>query len=246
MRRIIIFSSIAVLLMGTTAWAGSLTVPHTFTSGQKAYAAEVNGNFDEVEREVTDNASNISSNAASITVIKGELPNINALTLEGMSANDFADSLHSHPGSPVGIHWITSLEFRSTYPGSMIGPNYISFDSSNTFWPAAAWAPIQLPFKCTITEMQFRARDNSDSGDVSVGINDGTEDSTGEYIPIVSKDTSAWASTRTYSIFTTGTISLLYDPTNFNNGRPLWIEAWLGDDHDVMRLRWIKLYYTVP
>jgi len=66
MKRIMILISIIEFLLGTTVWAGSLTVPNTFISGQKALASEVNANFKAVKTEVDDNAADISKNAADI------------------------------------------------------------------------------------------------------------------------------------------------------------------------------------
>ena len=120
MKRLTLALAVTGMLVATSAWAGSLTVPNTFQGGQKALASEVNANFDEVEAEVTDNADNISSNATSITRntagissnadsitdIKGQLSNIDALTLEGRPASDFADSNHPHAITmSIPLHW---------------------------------------------------------------------------------------------------------------------------------------------
>ena len=46
-----IVAVVLVLLTGP-AWAGSITIPNTFTSGTKAKASEVNGNFSAVKSAV--------------------------------------------------------------------------------------------------------------------------------------------------------------------------------------------------
>ncbi len=52
------------------AWAGSLTIPNTFTSGTKALASEVNANFSAVKTEVDDNDARITTNAGAIATNK--------------------------------------------------------------------------------------------------------------------------------------------------------------------------------
>ena len=61
-------------LGGTSAWAGSLTIPNTFSANTPAVAAEVNANFtatktavDDNDARITTNATDIATNAANIT-----------------------------------------------------------------------------------------------------------------------------------------------------------------------------------
>ncbi len=56
-----------IALGGTSAWAGSLTIPNTFSANTAAVAAEVNANFTAAKTAVDDNDSRITTNAASIT-----------------------------------------------------------------------------------------------------------------------------------------------------------------------------------
>jgi hypothetical protein len=49
-----------LLLIVPTAWSADLTIPHSFTSGAKAMASEVNTNFKALETEVNDNDSRIA------------------------------------------------------------------------------------------------------------------------------------------------------------------------------------------
>ncbi len=55
------FIIIALIFIAHTAFAGNLDVPNTFVSGTTAQASEVNDNFTEVETEVNDNDSRIST-----------------------------------------------------------------------------------------------------------------------------------------------------------------------------------------
>ena len=52
--------SLSLMLAAGAAWAGELTVPNEFSAGQRARAAQVNENFDEVELQVTDNDARIT------------------------------------------------------------------------------------------------------------------------------------------------------------------------------------------
>ena len=54
----------AALLISSTAWAGALTIPNTFTAGTKAVAAQVNANFTAAKTAVDDNDARITTNAA--------------------------------------------------------------------------------------------------------------------------------------------------------------------------------------
>ena len=62
-----------LLIISALSWAGEVTIPHEFVSGEKAVAAEVNENFDAVEAAVDDNAADITANAGSIVDIDGQL-----------------------------------------------------------------------------------------------------------------------------------------------------------------------------
>jgi len=55
-----ILLSLSLLLSTGAAWAGELTVPNEFNAGQRALAADVNANFDEVADQVTDNDARIT------------------------------------------------------------------------------------------------------------------------------------------------------------------------------------------
>jgi len=53
----------AALLFSSTAWAGALTIPNTFTAGTPAVAAQVNANFTAAKTAVDDNNTRINTNA---------------------------------------------------------------------------------------------------------------------------------------------------------------------------------------
>lgn len=53
--------AIVLLLAGSLAQAGTLTIPNTFTAGTPAKAAEVNQNFTAVKAAVDSNAADITS-----------------------------------------------------------------------------------------------------------------------------------------------------------------------------------------
>ncbi len=78
-----IITAAAALLISSTAWAGALTIPNTFTAGTPAVAADVNVNFTAAKTAVDDNNTRINTNAASAatntTDIAGNATNITAL-----------------------------------------------------------------------------------------------------------------------------------------------------------------------
>jgi len=57
----------AAMLLSSTAWAGALTIPNTFTAGSPAVAADVNANFTAAKTAVDDNNTRINANAAAAT-----------------------------------------------------------------------------------------------------------------------------------------------------------------------------------
>ncbi len=61
--------TIIMFVAATTVvtWAGSVTIPNSFTAGEAAVAAEVNANFTAVKTAVNDNDSRISTNASDIS-----------------------------------------------------------------------------------------------------------------------------------------------------------------------------------
>lgn len=67
------------------AYAGSVTVPNTFSSGTPAVAAEVNANFSAVASEVNDNDGRITTNAGAIATNTSDIAALDAriAALEG-------------------------------------------------------------------------------------------------------------------------------------------------------------------
>ena len=64
----IIHILIGLMVAGSMVMAGSVTIPNHFTSGTKAMASEVNGNFAAVKTAVDGNAGDISTNVSGIAV----------------------------------------------------------------------------------------------------------------------------------------------------------------------------------
>lgn len=78
-RRAALGGLVVVSLLATFAWASDVTLPHTFTAGTTARAAEVNGNFSAVKVAVDNNYSLISSLQAVVAEIQGTISTINSL-----------------------------------------------------------------------------------------------------------------------------------------------------------------------
>ena len=62
----LVYVSIIVAFTTSAVWAGSVTIPNTFSAGSRAVAAEVNANFSAVKKEVDDNYTIIKQNATDI------------------------------------------------------------------------------------------------------------------------------------------------------------------------------------
>lgn len=58
---VMLFSAFVAVGMGRNAYAGSVTITNTFTSGDPAVASEVNQNFTDVKNAVDDNDSRITT-----------------------------------------------------------------------------------------------------------------------------------------------------------------------------------------
>lgn len=85
------------LLTSALSWAGQVTIPYEFISGEKAVAAEVNENFNAVEAAVNDNASGVASNADAILHNSSGVAANEAIILDngsGIAAN--ADKILDH------------------------------------------------------------------------------------------------------------------------------------------------------
>lgn len=61
------------LLVGATALAGSVTLPHTFTPGSPARAADVNANFSAVKTSVDDNHSRLQAAEGQVGALQGSV-----------------------------------------------------------------------------------------------------------------------------------------------------------------------------
>jgi len=114
---------IALCIFANSAWAGSLTVPNTFTSGTKAVAAEVNENFSAVKNAIDDNDSRIGTNKADIASHDSRITTNKAdiTTNDGrITANETAIAAMTTP---------VLVDGSSTVIGTLLGT-----DSSVKYW----------------------------------------------------------------------------------------------------------------
>jgi hypothetical protein len=63
------------------AAAGEVTIPHTFTAGQKAVASDVNANFSALEAGVDDNARTIAELRAQVQALQSVSPAVGGLSV---------------------------------------------------------------------------------------------------------------------------------------------------------------------
>jgi hypothetical protein len=71
----------AASTLSHNAAAGEVTIPHTFTAGQKAVASEVNANFAALEAGVDDNARTIAELKAQIQALQAVSPAVGGLSV---------------------------------------------------------------------------------------------------------------------------------------------------------------------
>lgn len=98
----------AALLISSNAWAGTLTVPNTFTAGTPAVAAQVNANFtaaktavDDNDARITTNTTDTAANATNITALQNAKPGY-AIAFGAPSRNTFK-SLTATPAPVVTL-----------------------------------------------------------------------------------------------------------------------------------------------
>ena len=180
--------SVVLGLVTSVAWAGSVTIPNTFSSGAKAKADEVNANFSAVKTAIDDNAGNVAYNKKNISA------NTSSLSANVTAINGNAGQIVKNMGeissntSDIGNHEIriTNIENKlSTQHTGYITIPVFSFspvDSSTTIYGKTdnpfiisitgglleMAAKINVPEGVTITGLSIRAWDSSATNFVTV------------------------------------------------------------------------------
>jgi hypothetical protein len=142
----------------------------------------------------------------------------------------------------IGVWWIGAAEFqRGWHPLLIAGTNFAATCGEEPpYWfPYFGWGPISIPFKSTITQIDFRVFDNSES-DIVLGIYQGGPD-----VPLVFISTNGYQSTER-AIFSSGPINLPYDPSDFEYNKPWYIKAEFNECKTFQRIYWVRMYYTIP
>lgn len=120
-RQVLGYPLLVIAGFSTTAFSAPVEVPHNFTAGTPAVAANVNANFNAVATAVNDNHANITSLQ---TVVNNLQTQVNTLTTELAAANAR----------------ITTLE-NTTAPGlrsdTFLGTNLLFLNASGQFILAA-------------------------------------------------------------------------------------------------------------
>ncbi|RLL50791.1 hypothetical protein D8Y20_10930 [Mariprofundus sp. EBB-1] len=104
-----IFIAVAAsLIMTSTASAGVLTIPNTFTAGSPAVAADVNANFAAGKTAVDDNNTRITANTASAGTNTTDIAaNVSNITTLQNSKAGYATAVNNS-GSPTTIIAMTT------------------------------------------------------------------------------------------------------------------------------------------
>ena len=98
MRKLMIAFGIAALLTSSLAIrAGSLSVPNTFSSGTAISSSQMNAKFDEVEAQVTDNATRISALEGSASSCPSDMARVGPVCVD-----IYESSVWTTPGTGTG------------------------------------------------------------------------------------------------------------------------------------------------
>ena len=160
MKRILVLVSIMGILWGAIVWAGSLTIPNAFQSGEKAVAAEVNANFNAVAAEVSDNATNISTNSSSITDLADKVNGgvVSVSFVAGVESYSRPTDKFQHEWSIDEQNQWANADTSLWWEGRTMPATATSLESAHLF------IPIQLPDGATITELGAIIYDEKDDG----------------------------------------------------------------------------------
>ena len=122
-----IFILLAISLVGTQAWAGSVTVPNTFVDGTTASASEVNTNFNELTSAVNDNHNRLID-------IETE-PNLSDFFIGTWSAKSYNNGFEGNEGS-ITFHSNGAFSLNSGTLSILVGCNTQDCPSSGGTWEA--------------------------------------------------------------------------------------------------------------
>ena len=125
-KNIIIF--LTVSLIGSQAWASSVTVPNAFVDGTAASAGEVNANFDAVESAVNDNDVRINSNFSQLDSRLKEIEGRSSYLTAQVNGVDMQVSSHT-----VGLYSVitpTGLSLTVNTEGYPL-ENWLYFESND-------------------------------------------------------------------------------------------------------------------
>lgn len=167
-RSFVIFS-ILVTLAALPAWAGQVAIPHTFTAGDPAVAAEVNANFSAVETEVNDNATalggmpGVTSSPGGYSTLDGTASVIESITVNAPTSGYLIVSASGNQRMSSGSYIVLQLENATT---STISTSFIHDQAFND------WKYYSLSYVFTVgsgnNEINFLGYVSGGAGDINV------------------------------------------------------------------------------
>lgn len=179
----------ASMVLSAQAWAGSITIPNTFTSGTPAKAAEVNDNFNAVKSAVDDNDLRITTNTNNIAnkqdrvsgscTVGSSIRTINAdgsvvceqkTSISAGTGIDVTSNVVSIRAGVISIHASAFKLLSSSACDVYNGGNYLYITNgvncpySNS---ASLVAPLQLPDGVTLTQVKCGVYDDIAGGNIA-------------------------------------------------------------------------------
>lgn len=225
-----IITLLTALALGSTAHAGDLTVPHSFTAGTKALAEEMNANFAATQTAVNSkqdkltgacsagqfvNSVNADGSLNCSNAPPGDVTGITAGTglAGGGGSGDVTLTLAPGTVSTHGFSFVPSTStclYQRPIPNFFFGSigNYGYFSAGTG---CAAYAPVQVPNGVTLSRLSCVVHDNATSA---------TDQITGKLIRTTLADPSYNATADIFSVGPTvnATIPQLLTDTSAQTG----------------------------
>ena len=238
---------IGLMAAGSTMMAGDPVIPHTFTAGNTAKAAEVNENFDALKSAVHGNYNDIATNKNNITDNANDIAtNENDIQTNKTTIDQKVTTIAVTGGldvnrTPDGDVTLTLRKGYISVPSVAYQASetercdvkrtgfYFSFKDSSSYSNCEAFVPLSLPDGATITSLKCMLYKNDGQINTALNIGFNRKSSTALYQQIAGVKLEADHNEATWSDVNTSSFShrivdnkkyvyfLKFDPPNNTN-----------------------------